>query len=278
MFLLDELYKDNLKYPVNGDYIDKFLFYRSQNDDIDVDVCEINIINYKQTNSLIGKDALIIKQGSNNKSYKKFELSDKGQIFRGETLINCMQILLQIVNYDSEETLITSKDFEEISNGIKNSSILANNPELRKLLDLFARECYCEGNFFAIPFIEGSSLNTAKGKLKQRGYGYTFVDSSDTYFKVCYNYFVKGVCGCQVTRLIDEKYNVWKKRYLGNGWNTFITDNFFQAFMDSDGKPKQLWNKTCCGLEVDLENYLKNAIAALSTRSKSIIDFNNGGN
>ncbi len=196
MFLLDELYKGNLNYPVNGDYIDKFLFYRSQNDDIDVDVCEIIIDQYKQTNPLISQAAKKIEQRSHNRSHKKFELSDNGQIYRGETIINCMQLLLQIVNYDNEDSLITSSDFDEIYYGIQKSSVLVNNSEMKSLLNMFVKKCYCEGNFFSIPFIEGFSLNQAKGKLKQRGYQYTFVDSSDTYFKVCYNFFVNGINAC----------------------------------------------------------------------------------
>lgn len=68
MFLLDELYKNNSNYPINGDYIEKFLFYRSQNDDIDVDVCEINIDNYKQMNPLISQEAKKTEQRSYNKS------------------------------------------------------------------------------------------------------------------------------------------------------------------------------------------------------------------
>lgn len=216
-----------------------------------------------------------LQVGKLSKSHKKFELLDNGQIYRGETIINCMQLLLQIVNYDNKDTLITSSDFEKISNGIKKSSVLANNPEMKKLLNTFVKKCYCEGNFFAIPFFEGFSLNTAKGKLKQGGYGYIFVDSSDTYFNVCYNFFVNGQSCCQITRLIDEKYGVWKERYLNNGWNTFVTDNYFQDFMDFDGRPLRLWNKTSEGFSIDLENYLKSAITVLSNREKRIIDFKN---
>lgn len=275
MFLLDKLYEDNANYPIDGDYIDKFLFYRSQKDDIDVDVCEINIDNYKQTNQLISQEARKNEQRSYNKSHKKFELVDNDQIYRGETIINCMQLLLQIVNYDNKDTIITSKDFEEIINGIKNSSVLANNPKMKELLNTFVEKCYCEGNFFAIPFIAGFSLNRAKGKLKQGGYEYTFVDSSDTYFKVCRNFFVNGQSGCQLTRLIDEKYYVWKTRYSGDGWKKFVSDNFFQDFMDCDGEPLRLWNKTSEGFEKDLERYLESAIRVLSNREKGIIEKRN---
>lgn len=279
MFLIDKLYKDNPNYTTNDteNYIDKFLFYRKENDDIDIDVCETNIDNYKLTNPLINKDAKKVQQNVFNKSHKKFELIDNGQIYRGDTLINCMQVLLQIVNYDNEDTLITSSNFDEIKNGIKNSSILNNNPKLYKLLNEFVKKCYCEGNFFAIPYIEGYSLNQAKGKLKHQGYTNPFVDSSDTFFKVTYNYFVNGKSSCQLTKFIDEKYDILKKNYCNN-WNLFIEHNYFQDFVNLDGTPKYLWNKTDKGFAFDLENYLTNAISALSNREKRIIDYKNNIN
>lgn len=277
MFILDELYKNNMDYPINENYINKFLFYRSQDDDIDVDVCKINIENYKLLNPLISQEAIVNEQKNYNKSHEKYELIDNGQVYRGETIFNCMQILLQIVNYDNHDTLITSNDFDEIKQGIKESSVLSGNPNLEKLLNLFVEKCYCEGNFFAIPYIEGFSLNQAKGKLKKRGYQYTLVDSSDTYFKVCYAYFVNGENGCQVTRWINEKYDVWKKRYLGReNWGLFVKDHMLEDFMDSDGKPLSIWNKTRDGFAMDLENYLQNAIRILMEREKKIYERKRG--
>lgn len=99
MFFLDKLFEDNQEYPNNGSVVEKFLFYRKRNDDIDVDVCEENVNNYKKTNPLINNNAEIRLQ---KKSRKKYELIDGESCFRGETLINCMQIILQIVNYDND--------------------------------------------------------------------------------------------------------------------------------------------------------------------------------
>ncbi len=274
MFLIDELYKDNLEYKKidSKNYIDKFLFYRSQDDDIDIDVCEINIDNYKLLNPLISLDAKKTEQKTYNKSNKKFELYDNGITYRGDTLINCMQVLLQIVNYDSKGKLITSKNIDEIKEGLKKSSVLNDNPEIRSLLNKFVEKCYSEGNFFAIPFINGFSLNQAKGRLKSEGYNNPLVDSSDTYFKVCYDYFNKGKCSCQLTNLIDKNYDIWKNKY-SNNWNLFIEHNCFCDFINNDGTVKKLWNKTDDGFTSDLKNYLNDAIIALTNREERIINF-----
>lgn len=273
MFFLDELYRDKQKYPeypADKDYIDKYLFYRRQDDDIDVDACEQNMKIYRRVNPLISREAIIKGQSEHNRSQEKYELDDNGRIYRGETIVNCMQLLLQIVNYDSEEEVITTRDFEKIESGIKKSSVLADHPEMRKLLNEFVGKCGCVGNYFAIPYKEGASLNQAKGRLRQGGYRYTFVDSSDTYFRVCYNYFEEGEKdACCVTRLIDEEYMIWKERYVGH-WDTFIADNCFQDFTGSDKKPIRLWNKTDQGFFTDLKNYMEKAIHVLSEREKRI--------
>lgn len=271
MFFLDKLYGGKTEYPADKDFIDKYLFYRRQKDDIDVDVCRGNMEIYRGTNPLISRNAEIIKQREFNRSHQKFELSDNGQIYRGETIVNCMQLLLQIVNYDSKEEVIIAGDFEEIESGIKKSSVLADHFGMWELLNKFVEKCGCEGNYFAIPYKAGFSLNRAKGRLRQGGYGYTFVDSSDTYFRVCYDYFVKGQKNCSITKLIDEKYMIWKDRYAGH-WDVFIADNCFQNFMGSDKKPIKLWNKTDQGFSTDLKNYMEKAVHVLSEREKRIND------
>lgn len=270
MFILDELYRTDEMYPHKGSCVEKFLYYREQKDDIDADVCYQNVKQYCKKNPLISKDATIEKQHSNNKSSSKYQINDNGMVYRGETLINCMQVLLQIVNYENELERITSDDIDKIRDGLKNSSILNENLMLKEKLEDFVKHCYSGGNFFAIPYISGFSLNQAKVKLKQRGNRYTFVDSSDTYFKVCYNYFVEGVNGCQLTRFIEEKYLNWKKRYYGKeGWLLFINDNCFSSFMVNN-KPIKMWNNTKDGFVKDLERYLDIAINALSDREKML--------
>lgn len=269
MYLLDELYKDNENYPVDGSFIDKFLFYRKQDDDIDVDVCEQNIKIYRSLNPLIKDSAEIVKQPRDNKLNKKYEIHDGNNIYRGETIISCMQLLLQIVNYTNPEEKIYSKDIDKISNDLK--LFISKNPKFENLLNQFAKKCYSEGNFFAIPFISGYSLNQAKGKLKESGRKYTFIDSSDTYFKVCYNYFTKGINCRELTEYIDKQYSVWKNRYCKKGgWESFLEDNQFHSFVDNN-EPKKLWNNTNDGFIKDLENYLNLAIKALTDREEIII-------
>ena len=171
MFLLDELYKDDEAYPLKGGYVDKFLYYREQDDDIDADVCLRNAEIYLKTNPLVSAQAEIVPQPERNESGKKYEIHDGSIIYRGETLINCMQFLLQIVNFENENEKIWAKDYEEIRNGLNHSRILnVHDGKLRDLTEQFVEKCYCSGNFFAIPFSHGASLNLAKGRLKKQGY------------------------------------------------------------------------------------------------------------
>lgn len=266
MFILDELYKEDKNYPITGSFCDRFLYYRGKDDDIDADVCIQNINMYYDTTPLISHDAEIRMQRDYNKSQKKYEIIDADYSYRGETIINCMQLLLQIVNYENTIERVTSSDIEKIKMCLKNSAILKKNPILEEKLETFVKKCYGKGNFFAIPFVDGYSLNRAKGVLKQSGNNYIFLDSSDTYFRVCYNYFVKGINACRLTKLIDEKYLNWKERYCGEkGWERFIEDNQFGGFV-KNGIPFKMWNNTERGFAKDLESYLDLAIKALSGR------------
>lgn len=277
MFLLDELYKNDNGYPSNGSYVEKFLYYKERDDDIDADVCLQNVDIYLRTNPLVGAQAEIVPQPENNKAKKKYEIHDGSVIYRGETLINCMQFLLQIVNFENENGKIWTKDHKEIRNGLNHSRILnANNGKLGKLTEQFVEKCYSSGNFFAIPFSRGASLNLAKGRLKKQGYQYMFMDNSDTYFKVCFDYFVNGKRDVQLTRLIDEKYDCWKKCFSQQenpeGWKAFIEYHQFESFMNTDDDlpvPLQLWEKTG-EFEGDVTRYLERAIEALSVRENRI--------
>jgi hypothetical protein len=270
MFLLDELYKNDVNYPSLGSYLDKFLYYRKQKDDIDADVCKQIIDIYFYTNPLITNNALISAQSNYNKSNMKYEIHSEKNIFRGETLVNCMQLLVQIANYNNPNELISSYDFAELQN-IPKYPFLCQNRELLNLVECFIMECYSEGNFFAIPYIQGYSLNQAKGRLKKKGYGYIFYDSSDTYFKVCRDYYINGINSCQLTSYIEKKYDFLNDRYHNkNGWNLFIEDNFFQSFFINN-IPIELWNNTSDGFISDLTRYLQMAIQALSLRRQAII-------
>ena len=265
MFILDEIYKEDPDYPANGSYSDRYLYYRGKKDDIDADVCETYTKMYL-SHPLITSGAEVRKQlGTTH----KYEILDGTYVYRGETIINCMQMLLQIVNYENLCEKITSRDIDTIRKSLKESVILKENPGLREKIEHFVKLCYGEGNFFPIPFVSGYSLNIAKGRLKTRGNHYIFTDSSDTYFVVCYYYFVHHQSYCQLTRFI-EKYENWKERYCKEGgWEQFIKDNKFESFV-CDGKPIKMWNNTEKGFVKDLGNYLDMAIAALSEREKEL--------
>lgn len=266
MFILDEAYKGDPDYPVKGSYADRYLYYRGKKDDIDADVCEAYTEMYL-SHPLISKEAEVRKQPGTT---HKYEIGDGPYVYRGETLINCLQLLLQIVNYENVNEKITSRDIDKIRKALHESVILKEKPGLTGKVELLVKLCYGKGNFFPIPFVSGYSLNIAKGRLKARGNHYTFSDSSDTYFEVCYNYFVRHQSYCQLTRFIEEKYKNWKERYCKEGgWEQFIKDNKFESFV-CDGKPVKMWNNTENGFVKDLENYLDMAIAALSEREKEL--------
>ena len=266
MFILDESYKEDPDYPIKGSYTDRYLYYRGRQDDIDADVCEAYTKMYL-SHPLISKAAEVRKQPG---TMHKYEIWDGTYVYRGETLINCLQLLLQIVNYENPGEKITKNDNERIKRALQESEILNRNPKLRDKLELFAKLCYEVGNFFPIPYEKGYSLNIAKGSLKRRGNHYMFSDSSDTYFEVCYNYFVHQQSCCRLTRYIDEKYGNWKKRYCKEGgWEQFVEDNMFDSFV-CDGKPIKMWNNTADGFAKDLERYLDTAITALSERKEKV--------
>lgn len=266
MFVLDKLYQKDPNYPEKGSYIEKYLFYRAQKDDIDADVCE-EYVNMYLAHPIIGVHAEVRRQPG---TCNKYEITDGRNIYRGETLVNCMQILLQIVNYEKKQERIFSSDIDEIKQGLDYSTILNENPRLREKVEHFVCLCYGEGNFFPIPYEEGYSLNIAKGKLKSQGNNHTLADSSDAYFDVCYNYFNNKQIYCSLVRLIDEKYPVWKKRYCTTGgWETFIQDNHFHDFV-SLGVPKKMWDNTENGFVHDLESYLDAVCTALTKREAEV--------
>lgn len=269
-FILDELYSADTEYPRKGSEIDRFLYYRKKGDDIDADVCKKNLEMYCKNNPELSSELEIVLQPKINKSKMKYQIIKDGQKYRGETLVNCMQLLLQIVNYENPIEKIVATQVDEIKELLQKSKILKENNGLKEKLNVFVRECYGAGNFFAIPFVEGASLNTSKGKLKEYGYNFVFSDSSYTYLKVCAEYFIEGRNICQLTKRIDEKYPNMKELYSGKkGFETFVSNNKFNSFFEN-GKPIKFWNNTGDFIK-DLNNYLDLAICALSTRRLELV-------
>lgn len=263
-FIIDKMYKDNDEYPISGSYLEKFLFYRAAKDDIDIDVCKYIIETYIKTNPIFidYEEKTIVNQ---NGSENKYEIHADGEVFRGETFVNCMQVLLQIANYSQLDN-VGSNDIDEIKERILNSDIVDN-----KLLEEFIYQCYSEGNFLAIPYKEGKSLNRAKGRLKKAGYNYIFLDNPDTYLKVLTEYFKNGTLSCSLVKLIDKEYPCWKNRYRASaeGVECFIKDNNFEAFYCGT-MPVQFWNISSKGIKYDMNCYLQRITAALKKRKEDI--------
>lgn len=265
-FLLDRLYSEDKDYPANGNFLKKFLYYKGQiHDGIDADVSREMMEIYKKYPYFFDK-----KVGETTiqpDSQKKYEFRADGICYRGETLVNCTQLLLRLCNYEQCNKLSTS-DIEEIERRLEQIGVLESD-----LLQRFVRLCYSEGNFFAIPYCGDSkgSLNLAKGLLKKTGYG---VDNHDCYFKVLADYFVNGTLSCKLVKLIDEeeKYSPWKNRYktgTEQGVEKFVSDHLFGAFFEGT-RPKEFWRMTERGFEYDVKNYLEQVNEALAERKKEV--------
>ena len=110
-FIIDDLYQGIPEYPKNETYLRRFLFYRkNKNDGIDVDVCKYNMDIYIKTNDIF-KDCLSLECRLQNYSKSKYEIHTEKEVYRGETLVNCMQVLLLIANYE-QNNLVLAKDIE----------------------------------------------------------------------------------------------------------------------------------------------------------------------
>lgn len=239
-FLLDELYVDNKEYPKDKSYVERFLYYKFQTDDIDADVCKSTVNRYCQQYYFL-KGAVVENQGS---SANKYQIRSPIGVFRGETLVNCMELLKQIVNLFADDNgCYTNADIRD------NKGLLLDNvfyKENEELINEFVSYCYCSGNFLPIPYCKGKSLNRAKGRLYQPGYNSWLRDSSDIYLQVLSDYFTEQYTGEKLTSYIDEcdAYYEWKMRYLTKGSNEgvlrFIEEYHLRGFFEG-AKPKVFW-------------------------------------
>lgn len=265
-FLIDSLYEGVEGYPKNGTYLERFLFYRStaQKEGVDADVCKGIMEIYLKSNPFFqGRDVTLELQPG---CKQKWQIVADGKTYRGETLVNCMQFLLQIANYENCE-IIRSEDIERIRETLNNSAIMTH--EMQDLLERFIRLCYSPGNFIPIPYSKGSSLNCAKQPLKEKGYGCMLVDSEYVYLKMLFDYFGGATPSVKVTRLIDsvEEYGDWKNRYRKqNGKDLFISDNKLDPFVKK-GEAIQFWKMTGDGLPKDAIPFLEKISEALEARS-----------
>ncbi len=264
-FMLDELYSKDGKYPRSGGFTEKFLYYKFAKDDIDVDVCRKNIDIYLNNNPFFDGHAECVNQEN---SENKYQIKMDGRVYRGDTIFNCMQLLLQIVNASVELESFSQQDICENHNIIlKNSFFLKE----RELIDKFVMNCYRPGNFCVIPYSEGYSLNLAKGRLKMTGHnGFIYRDSADVYFRVLYAYYTQGIKGVSLIRLLDEckDYEMWRTKYRDN-FVDYINDNKFHSFFDDKG-PKEFWKKTDDWMK-DITDYMSKVIEAVDSRTKKLV-------
>lgn len=265
-FLLDNLYKNDSNYPSEGSFTDKFLYYRGTDDGIDVDVSKYMIENYIKTNPYFNGKEIKIKKQYNEKY--KYEIIVGEEIYRGDTFVNCMQTILQLINYGKEQRIV-SREIHKIREEI---SKLDDNT--KRILEKFTYNCYREGNFFAIPYKPYKSLNSAKGQLREIGFAglenkkYYLYDSYYTYIIELKDYFDNGNTETHIAKLIDENYTGWKKRYRGLGNRVFIEDNKLDGFY-KDGVPIKFLNIEK-EFNVAMEEYLVNITKALENRTNLV--------
>ncbi len=119
-------------------------FIREQDDCIDIDVCKYNMFIYGTCydNITTTSSSILFKQKG-----EKYELLlnsyDDDISFRGDTAINCMSILMQIVKYENSCD-ITKKQTTVVNAMLKDSCLLKDN-DLRNLLEKHAMLCYSVG-------------------------------------------------------------------------------------------------------------------------------------
>ena len=266
-FILDDLYQEIPEYPRDETYLRRFLFYRrSKSDGIDVDVCKHNMDIYLKTNDIF-KNYSSTECKLQEYSQRKYEIHTEKEVYRGETLVNCMQVLLQIANYE-QKSLVLAKEIDEIEKRINITNIVEHS-----LLEQFICQCYSEGNFLTIPFVKSKSLNQAKGYLRRQGYNFVFRDDWYTYLDGLTKYFKTGTLSCRLVELIDCTYSNWRVRYkeAENGILQFVSDNHLDSFYQN-GVPKLFWNITDKGFSNDLNCYLKDITQAMDTRTQILLE------
>lgn len=274
-FLLEKMYS-NKENP-----LDLYLRYREADDGIDIDVSIYNILVYASCyrNLTVDINSKISNQPYSN-CEQKYEIEKlfglPGMVIRGDTAVNFMSLIMQIVNY--EQDIIYKTNVYEIRRRLNASCIMNAKMEQKEsisdLLDKHIRLCYGLGNFYPIPFLENASLNKAKAKLKSKGYnGVMFDDNLYVFLYVMYKYFVYGITdSCVLIKLINSKYLEWIKIFGKGyeGWSKFVTINHFEWFVDSNCIPIQFWNVSSKGIVFDIENYLVRINSALEKRDEKI--------
>ena len=276
--LLDLMYEMNEEYQKLNNYIDKYLFYREQKDSIDIDVCKYNMFIYGVCYDNIETTAasIILKQKGEEYELLLNSYEDKLS-FRGDTAINCMSILMQIVKYENSCD-ITKKQTTVVNEMLKNSCLLKDD-DLRNLLEKHAMLCYSVGNFYPIPFKKFErgrfSLNTAKGRCISEGYKDNYFDDDMFVFlEDIYIYFVEnGKTRDAVGERISNAYTGWID-YFGkgiDGWKRFVKVYYLDSFVDDNYYPVKFWRMTDKGFQIDLENYLKDVNLAIKERAELIM-------
>jgi len=268
MFILDELYINKYgieSYPKDGDLLDKFIYYKYKKvGGIDPDASEeVMNIHLKSNLLFAGFQAY-----TENYAWRKYQIKCNDICYRGDTIFNCMELLLQIAGHYRKEGKNQKIDIDSF----KKTEFYTEN---RKLINKFIYWCYNPGNMCVVPYSSKYySLNYAKEYLSQPGYKYCLKDSADRYFRVLCDYFTSAQTIGPVEKIVErleknDKFGAWRDRYHDN-IGQYKDDNCFQPFFEGNS-PKQFFVITDKGFEADIKDYMEKVITALKERTKLLL-------
>lgn len=273
VFLLDYLFDKDDNYNKLNEPYEKFLYYRenAKRFKVDADVCLLNMLYFVEgwDNIRINSNKFICLQKGSKKEYEIIcSRGNENVYFRGDTLVNCMQGILQIVNSIDSNNVLKSKDITGIKERLKQSQYIKDKNK-KELLNRYVILCYQIGNFLPIPYIKYSSLNRAKGGLQNK----KVKDNIDTYMEVLRKYcFGKLKCDVRLTKLLRKDYPWWiKENGKGRSWNSFVRRNYFRTFLNSKKKPIKFWNpRSDRSMDDTIMKYISEVNCALELRKINI--------
>jgi len=268
-------------------YVKKYLFYRFQNDGVDVDVCEYAMPLYTALSSEIFSEYDYVRE-EQERSKCKYELlvdiPGNKSYLRGDTAINAMSAIQQIFEFQLGEKISKPNQKNRTNESFRGKykylveQLEKRSDGLLELLNTHVKMCYSLGNFYPLIFKYGeTSLNSGKANYKLPGYlsHSPFGDVMSCWLKEMKN------CLCESKEVVlesyrnalDSTYSFWVDEYKKrNGWISMVEDFCFQPFLDENNEPITFWRVTQENFLDDFKEYLKNINHALERRRQMVIE------
>lgn len=278
---MDEIYKgeDYLSKNIYG----KFLYYRTQKDGIDIDSCKMLMpIYFKLLDNILEKEDIVCERKSGSIGYELKNKKFSNLYFRGDTAINCMSIIQQIVNIGIGQRICKTTIDEEIIKFLREDGW----EEIFKLLEVHIRLCYGLGNFYPIPHSYKSfCVNPGKDRLIKHGFLNQFDDDMSLFLQAIRCCYLRiSLCNTSVQnfmKIMEKSYAKYLELYgIGEkGWERYIKLNHFNAFVNNDLSVINFWNDNiiinCNNIDSKKEivkSYLISINCALEQRQNEISD------